>query len=163
MSFAYCPYCSSALIDAEIEGVMRKRCSVPSCRFVHYDNPTPVVAAIVQRDHHVVLIQNKGWPAEWFGLVSGFLEYKEDPKEAIKREVKEELLVSCTIESLVGVYGFEMMNQVLMVYHVTIEDEPSLGDELAAMKSVSIDALKPWEMGTGQAVKDWLAARCNRD
>ena len=71
MSFAYCPMCSSALIDADIEGVMRKRCSVPSCRFVHYDNPTPVVAAIVQRGHHVVLIQNKGWPTEWFGLVSG--------------------------------------------------------------------------------------------
>ena len=51
------------------------------------------------------------------------------------------------------------MNQVLMVYHVTIEDEPSLGDELAAMKSVSIRALKPWEMGTGQAVKDWLASQ----
>ena len=91
--------------------------------------------------------------------MSGFLEHKEDPQEAIKREVQEELMVSCTIESLVGVYGFEMMNQVLMVYHVTIEDEPSLGDELAAMKSVSIRALKPWEMGTGQAVKDWLASQ----
>ena len=33
------------------------------------------------------------WLGEWF------LEHKEDPQEAIKREVQEELMVSCTIES----------------------------------------------------------------
>ena len=96
MRFTYCPKCSHALSKSDVEGVPRVHCPHPGCGFVHYDNPTPVVAAIVQRDDDVILIQNKGWPGTWFGLVSGFLERKEDPAVAVLREVDEELGNSIT-------------------------------------------------------------------
>ena len=159
MRFTYCPKCSHALTQSDVEGVSRVHCPHPGCGFVHYDNPTPVVAAIVQRDDDVILIQNKGWPGTWFGLVSGFLERKEDPAIGVLREVDEELGFKAELQSLVGVYGFPEMNQVIMVYHVVVSGDVVMGDELEAFKVVPISKLIPWEMGTGQAVKDWLAAR----
>ena len=159
MRFTYCPKCSHALSKSDVEGVPRVHCPHPGCGFVHYDNPTPVVAAIVQRDDDVILIQNKGWPGTWFGLVSGFLERKEDPAVAVLREVDEELGFKAELQSLVGVYGFPEMNQVIMVYHVVVSGDVVMGDELEAFKMVPISKLIPWKMGTGQAVKDWLAAR----
>ena len=159
MRFTYCPKCSHALTQSDVEGVSRVHCPYPGCGFVHYDNPTPVVAAIVQRDDDVILIQNKGWPGTWFGLVSGFLERKEDPAIGVLREVDEELGFKAELQSLVGVYGFPEMNQVIMVYHVVVSGDVVMGDELEAFKVVPISKLIPWEMGTGQAVKDWLAAR----
>lgn len=162
MRYDYCPKCSHSLVKAEVEGTMRIHCSEATCGFVHYDNPTPVVAAIVQRDDDVILIQNKGWPGTWFGLVSGFLERKEDPAIAVLREVDEELGFKAELRSLVGVYGFPEMNQVIMVYHVTVSGDVVMGDELESFKVVPISKLVPWEMGTGQAVKDWLARYRNR-
>jgi hypothetical protein len=35
-------------------------CSREGCKYVHYENPVPVVAGIVQIDDSVVLVQNKG-------------------------------------------------------------------------------------------------------
>lgn len=162
MRFMYCPKCSHALTKSDVDGVSRVHCPHSGCGFVHYDNPTPVVAAIVQRDGDVILIQNKGWPGTWFGLVSGFLERKEDPAIAVLREVDEELGFKAELQSLVGVYGFPEMNQVIMVYHVVVSGDVVMGDELEAFKVVPISKLIPWEMGTGQAVKDWLARYRNR-
>ena len=156
MVYAFCPICTTALVHADLDGVLRNHCPKVDCDFVHYENPTPVVAAIVQRDEDVILVRSHGWPAEWFGLVTGFLEKSEDPKEGILREVKEELGLDAVLGELVGVYPFKRMNQVIITYHVRVVGEVVLGDELAGYKLVPISKLKPWPMGTGKAVSDWL-------
>ena len=51
------------------------------------------------------------------------------------------------------------MNQVIVAYHVCAEGTITLGEELADYKRVPPEKLRPWPMGTGQAVSDWLAAR----
>ena len=159
MAFLYCPRCAVQLTQTEIDGVVRTHCPKPECGFVHYDNPTPVVAAIVQRADDVILVRSHGWPEDWFGLVTGFLEKSEDPADGILREVEEELGLLGNLGQLVGVYPFKRMNQVIIAYHVTVAGEVTLGDELAAYKVVPIAKLKPWSMGTGKAVSDWLARR----
>lgn len=162
MKFEYCPKCASTLeARHDDEGRERLFCPTADCGFVHYDNPTPVVAAIVQYGDDVVLAQNHGWPDSWFGLVTGFLERGESPEEGVLREVAEELCVSGTLESFVGLYTFEMMNQLIVAYHVVITDEPSAGPELAAIKKVPIVKVRPWPTGTGEALRDWLASREN--
>ena len=157
-TFSFCPICASPLSEASVDGESRVACS-DACRFVHYDNPTPVVAAIVQVGNDVILVQNKGWPGAWFGLVSGFLEHGENSDAGMAREVREELGLDALSVEPVGVYGFEQMNRVINAYHVTESGAPMLGDELEAMKRVPINKLRPWPMGTGQAVADWLARR----
>lgn len=156
-TFTYCPLCATALVERALEGAPRAAC--PSCDYVHYDNPTPVLAAIVQRGDDVVLVRNVGWPETWFGLVSGFMERGETPEEGLLREVREELGVQGRDVVFVGNYAFRRVNQVILAYHVTIDDAPSPNpEEIAAIKHVPVTKLKPWPFGTGHAVRDWLAS-----
>lgn len=160
MKFTYCPKCAAPLdVRQDAEGVERAFCPADDCGFVHYDNPTPVVAAIVEYGDDVVLARNVGWPENWFGLVTGFLERGESTEEAVLREVAEELLVPAELQSFVGLYPFDMMNQLIIAYHVTITDEPAAGPELAAIKRVPIAKVKPWPTSTGDALRDWLQRR----
>lgn len=159
MSIKYCPQCTRELAKRSIDGEMRLACPEDSCGWVYWNNPTPVVAGLVQRGDEVILIQNQGWPSDWWGLVSGFLEAGEDPAQGMLREVREELGVKAQLVSLIGVYGFGQRNQVIMAYHLRIKGQVSPGAELAGVKVVPIAELRPWDLGTGPAVTDWLAQR----
>ena len=159
MKFKFCPNCGSALAAKEIDGVVRLSCSSKTCSYIFWDNPTPVIAAIVELNDNVILIRNKGWPADMFGLVTGFLEKNETPENGILREVKEELGVDGEIVRLVGVYSFFEMNQIILAYHVSAHGEITVGDELADIKAVPPENLKPRPFGTGFALQDWLAQR----
>ncbi|HEY5675221.1 MAG TPA: NUDIX hydrolase [Myxococcales bacterium] len=155
----FCPTCAAPLAARESEGRLRQACSSPECDYVFYDNPVPVVAALVEHGETVLLVRNKGWPEKWYGLVSGFLEKGESPEEGVLREVKEEVGLKGEIVSLIGVYPFAEMNQVILAYHVRGHGEITVGDEIAGVKAVPPDKLRPWPLGTGHAVRDWLAAR----
>lgn len=156
----FCPQCGSSLTSGKAGGRERLVCS-NTCGYVFWNNPLPVVAAIVEYDNStVILIQNKGWPADWFGLVSGFLEKDEEPAHAVLREIKEEIGLDAEIIAYVGTYVFRQRNELIMAYHVRATGEIQLDqEELEAYKLVPIAELKPWPFGTGKAVKDWLASR----
>ncbi len=153
----YCPRCAAALTDREDGGRMRRAC--PACGFVFYDNPVPVVGAVVEHEGDVILARNKGWPETWYGLVTGFLERGETPEDGVLREIREELGLSGCIVGMIGVYPFFRMNQLIIVYHVRAEGTLCPGEELAGIKRVPPDRLRPWPEGTGAAVRDWLARR----
>jgi len=155
----FCPRCGKPLGTRGEGGLARAACLTPGCGFVHYDNPTPVVAAIVEHEGEVILVRAHGWPEKFFGLVTGFLERGEAPEQGILREVNEELGLEGEIVRLVGAYGFEAMNQLIVAYHVRARGELRLGDELAAFKHIAPEKLRAWDFGTGLAVADWLAAR----
>ena len=155
----FCPKCASELEKREIDGRDRRVCTDTSCNFVHWNNPTPVVAAIIEHEGEMILARNKGWPPKWFGLVTGFLEAREHPDEAVLREVKEELGLDGEVVDFVGHYTFEQMNQIILAYHVVAEGEIVLGDELEAFKRVPPEKLRPWPQGTGKAVADWIQRR----
>jgi NADH pyrophosphatase NudC (nudix superfamily) len=153
----YCPQCAGPLADREIEGKPRPACG--SCSYVHWNNPVPVVAALVERGGEVVLARNKAWPEGMFGLITGFLEKGESPEAAVLREVREELGIEGTVAGLIGVYAFFEMNQLIIAYHVTAGGDIVLGEEIAEIMSVPPERIKPWPFGTGYAVSDWLKRR----
>ena len=157
MIYKFCPKCASKLAIVKIDGVKRQKC--PSCDFVHWDSPIPVVAAIVEHEGKVILTRNKGWPEKWVGIVAGFLEKGETPENGVLREVQEELGLDGEIISLVGHYAFEMRNQIIFAYHIHAEGKIVLGDELESVKAVPPEKVRPWSLGTGPALKDWLASR----
>lgn len=159
MKFTFCPYCGSSLAAKEIDGVTRLSCSSKSCSYIFWDNPTPVIAAIVEHNDKVILIRNKGWPEDMFGLVTGFLEKNETPENGILREIKEELGIDGEIVNLVGIYSFFEMNQLIVAYHVCAHGEIAIGEELADIKAISPENLKPRPFGTGFALQDWLEKR----
>lgn len=154
----YCPRCATALSREVRGGVERGVC--PACGFVHWDNPVPVVAGIVETPAGVVLVRNVGWPEGWFGLVTGFLEQKETPEAAVVREVSEELGLSARPVRFIGHYPFPQANQIILAWHLEAGDDAiTPSDELAAFKVVPVAKLRPWPLATGEAVRDWLAMR----
>ncbi len=155
----FCPLCATELTAVEIDGKERQRCPSDSCGYVFWNNPTPVVAAIVAHEGSIILARQKGWPEKMFGLVTGFLEAGETPEEAVLREVKEELGLDGVIEEFVGNYSFFQMNQLILVFYVEAQGEMAVGEELEEVKRVPPDKLRPWPIGTGPAVRDWLASR----
>ncbi len=155
----FCPWCGGTVTAEAQGGRTRVACASEPCGYVFYDNPVPVVAALLEHGETVLLVRNKGWPDKWFGLVSGFLEKGESPEEGILREVEEELGLKGEVISFIGAYAFQEMNQIILAYHVRAQGEIVIGDELAGVKAVPPDKLRPWPLGTGHAVRDWLAAR----
>tara|TARA_Y100000814_G_scaffold15082_1_gene10978 strand:- start:59 stop:529 length:471 start_codon:yes stop_codon:yes gene_type:complete len=138
-----------------------KDAQTQSADFVLWNNPTPVLAAVAHRNEEVVLVQSIGWPTHWFSLITGFMEAGESPEEGIAREVKEEIGLDCTVGSLLGIYEFIQMNQIIIAYDVFLsQGEIKLDkEELVDFKLVSSSDLRPWPSGTGQAVKKWLHQR----
>lgn len=155
----HCAHCG-ALLTAVAEKPGQRLCTAAGCTRITYLSPIPVVAAIVEHDGHVILVRGHGWPERWYGLVTGFLEPNESPESAARREVAEELALVVQSSRLIGAYPFARMNQVIIAYHTQASGEIVLdATELAGFKAVPIDRLRPWDFGTGAAVRDFLAER----
>ncbi len=91
------------------------------------------------------------------GLVSGFLEAREHPDEGIVREILEETNLHTDKLSFLGHYPFAEQNQIILAYHALCSGHIQLNEELDRYKLLDRNALKPWLLGTGPAVRDWLA------
>ena len=157
--YRFCPQCGSGLVARDTGGVSRPACPVEACGFVVWDNPVPVIAAIVETAGRIVLARNVAWPEKVFGLVTGYLERDEAPEAAVAREVGEELGLRATSVRLVGLYPFAEKNQLIIAYHVIADGRIDLNEELAEYRLIDPDKLKAWDFGTGPAVRDWLATR----
>ena len=140
-------------------GLARPACAAADCDFVLWENPVPVVAALVEYAGQIVLARNATWPEKQFGLITGYLERDETPDTAVAREVAEELGLSAQSVSLIGLYNFAPKNQLIIAYHVLASGQIILNEELAEFKLIEPNKLKAWEFGTGPAVRDWLAGR----
>lgn len=153
--YRFCPYCATTLVQR----MSHVACPDDACGFVHYDNPIPVVAAIVELPEGVVLAHARDWPPYMFSVPTGFVEAREDPAHAVRREVGEELGLMAKSVCLVGVFPFVEQNQVLLAYHIVAHGPVVLGEELDDYRIVPIDRLRSWNFGTGLAVQAWLDMR----
>ena len=159
MDARFCPRCGGDLAPVQAGGRERMACRAEGCGYVFWDNPAPVVAALVEHEGDVVLVRARGWPEGMFGLVTGFLERGETPEQGVLREVREELGLEGEVAGLIGVYAFELKHEVIMAWHVVARGTLVLGDELEEFRKVAPGKLRPWAMGTGLAVRDWIARR----
>lgn len=157
----FCPQCATLLITEERGGRPRRVCPDRDCGYTFWDNPAPVVAAVVEYGKAIVLVRNVGWPAHWYGLVTGFLEPGETPEAATLREVAEEIGLEARMGGYIGIYPFFRMNQIIIAYHVVAPQQEIRIDteEIADYKLVPIDKVRPWNAGTGIALRDWLRTR----
>lgn len=157
--FRFCPWCASALEHMEMGGSRRLVCSATGCGFVHWDNPTPVVAAVVEHEGKVLLARNVAWPVDWYALITGFLEKDESPEEGILREVREETGLDPQAAHFIGHYEFRRMNQLIIAFHVPATGTVKLNEELADYRHEVFDQARYWEAGTGYALRDWLRGK----
>ena len=133
----YCPKCKEELERRLVDGVERLACPSSPCGFVHWENPTPVVAGLIQYGDKYVLARNAQWPPGMFSLITGFLEKGESPEEAVLREVKEELGVIGNQVIFLGHYLLPEFNQLIMAFSVQACGDINLGEEIAEVKLLS--------------------------
>jgi NAD+ diphosphatase len=162
--YRFCPMCATPLqwLAREEDGGPKERLRCPACEWTHWNNPTPVLAAVVEmadRDGAILLARNAAWSGRMFALITGFMEAGETPHEGIAREVKEETSVEVEAVDLIGVYDFQRMNQVIVAYHVVARGEIRLSPELAEYKLFAPQDVRCWPAGTGYALADWLRSR----
>ncbi|MDT7836389.1 NUDIX domain-containing protein [Aquabacterium sp. OR-4] len=162
--YRFCPPCGGPLeaIEQWEDGGPKTRLRCAACGWTHWNNPTPVLAAIVEcadQGGRVLLARNAAWSGRMFALITGFMEAGESPEEGIRREVAEETALEVLALKLVGVYDFQRMNQVIIAYHALARGEVRLSPELAEYKLFELADLRCWRAGTGQALADWLRSR----
>jgi NADH pyrophosphatase NudC (nudix superfamily) len=164
VAYRFCPVCATALalITAAEDGGDKARLRCGACGFTHWNNPTPVLAAVIEctdRGGQVLLARNAAWPGRFFGLITGFMEAGETPEDGIRREIAEETSLEVDALDLLGVWDFQRMNQVIIAYHAAARGEIRLSPELAEYKLLAPEAVRCWPQGTGQAMATWLRSR----
>ena len=159
--FRYCPTCATALtITTQMEdGGEKARLRCAACGFTHWNNPTPVLAAVIEYNGQILLARNAAWPGKMFALITGFMEAGETPQGGIEREIAEETSLTTHELNLIGVYDFQRMNQIIIAYHAVCSGEVKLSPELVDYKLYAPEAVKCWPAGTGYALADWLKSR----
>lgn len=160
----YCTHCAGGLreVTAQEDAGPRTRLRCPACGWTHWNNPVPVLAALIElpdRGGRLLLARNAAWAPGLFGLVTGFMEAGESPEDGIRREVAEETSLAVGSLALIGVYGHARMNQVILAWHAVAHGEVRLSPELAEYRLVEPARMRCWRSGTGPAVADWLASR----
>ena len=159
--FRYCPQCAMPLATvARMEdGGEKIRLRCPACDFTHWNNPTPVLAAVVEYEGQILLACNAAWSGRMFALITGFMEAGETPQGGIEREISEETALQTESLDLIGVYDFQRMNQIIIAYHAVCTGTVSLSPELVEYKLYAPDKVRCWPAATGYALADWLKSR----
>lgn len=161
MFVKYCPLCRCELSCRTIHGHIRLACSSSSCEFVHWNNPIPVVAGLVQWADGYLLARNASWPAEMFSVLTGFLEEGESPEAAVVREIREELGVETESMEFIGHFALPKLNQLIIAYVLRTTGALALDHEIVEVKIVSSDELASFDFGplelTREIVSRWQA------
>ena len=97
----YCSTCNTKNQFNEIEGAIRYHC--PKCKAIHYQNPKPTATLICIQNKKILLVKRAFEPAKGaWSLPGGFIELGETPKDAAKRELKEETNLNGEVIKLLG-------------------------------------------------------------
>ena len=137
----FCLYCGGQLKEKMVKVEGRNRLVCLSCNRIHYQNPLPVVAAVLTKPKkRVIGLIKRAIPPQTdkWALVGGFMELDENPQEAILRETREEIGVCGKLRGLVGVYAnnSKIYKKVVVIgYEVAvIQPDFSLGEEVKEFK-----------------------------
>lgn len=159
MKFSFCPVCGSGLKRADLGGHPRQVCAEDDCGYVFWNNPTPVVTAVIEHEGELLLARNALWPKGMFTVIAGFLEPNEQPEEGIIRELEEELGLKGEVVEFLGMHTFDMLNHLILTYHVRAEGPITLSEEIAEYHRMPFSQGYYWPISTGLVLRDFLRAR----
>ncbi|MCO6452508.1 MAG: NUDIX hydrolase [Caldilineales bacterium] len=102
--FRFCPQCAHELDRKALYG--RERAYCPACGFVHFREPKLSVGGLVSENGRVLLIRRAVAPRIGFWAVpSGFVEFDEQPRRALAREIIEETGLEVRVGGVIDVFA----------------------------------------------------------
>jgi 8-oxo-dGTP diphosphatase len=116
-----CPFCGTKynFKNKDVCGKYPKQLNCFSCKNIFYNNPKPAVAGLIFRDGKILLTKRKRDPYKgYWDMPGGFMEYGENPNEALSRELKEELDIN--------VSNFKIIDSFKLLYPATKNDNFTL-------------------------------------
>jgi NAD+ diphosphatase len=148
-AFRFCPSCSTPLRPLNRCRGRRPQDppALPGLRLDALEQPHAGAGRgdrSADRGGRVLLARNAAWSGRMFALITGFMEAGETPEEGIAREVAEETNAAGLSLSLIGVYDFQRMNQVIIAYHALARGEVRLSPELAEYKLYAPEDVRCW-------------------
>ena len=86
----FCPSCAEPLARLSVleDGGEKERLRCAACGWTHWNNPVPVLAAVVEcsdQEGRILLARNAAWSNKMFALITGFMEAGETPEDGIAR------------------------------------------------------------------------------
>jgi ADP-ribose pyrophosphatase YjhB (NUDIX family) len=137
----YCPRCAHPLEDRLAFGRTRRVCA--ACDFVFFREHKVAAAAIVAREGRVLLVRRTISPGKGKWMIpGGFVEFDEDPRQAVVREVLEETGYKVEVTQLLDViFGQEHLRgaSLLILYLARfVDDEPSSGMDQGEVDAVAL-------------------------
>ncbi|MDI3502413.1 MAG: 8-oxo-dGTP diphosphatase [Archaeoglobi archaeon] len=114
-------------------------------------HPIPSVGALIFRNGRLLVIKRGNPPyAGYWSVPGGKVNWGESLEEALKREIREELLVEIEVEKLAGIVESIYREDGEVKYHYIIIDyfcrivsgEPVASDDALELRWVTMDELK---------------------
>jgi len=169
MEFRFCPICADELASLH-SGPDRGRLGCHRGHFVHYENPAVTAFALVERDGHYLVLKRSQEPyrGRW-ELPGGFVEERETPAEAVRREIYEETGLRARALSIVGAYTSRYGDDGKWTVDVAFycqapEGELRLSDESSGSTWAAIEQMPTLAFaGERSAVAEFKERRAARD
>ncbi|WP_428376261.1 NUDIX domain-containing protein [Lichenicoccus sp.] len=99
------------------DGDHRERVSCLDCGHVFYENPKPVVGAVVSHDGRVLLCRRAIEPRRgYWTLPAGYMELGETAEEGARREVQEEAGAVIETDGILALFSISRIGQIQIIY-----------------------------------------------
>lgn len=156
--YIFCYHCGARLGETVVEDHLLPTC--PACGLIIYLNPKVAAGVIIGDDAGgTILLRRAIEPAygKWT-YPGGYVNRGERVEDAAMREAWEEVGLNVALTGLLGVYSYEALQVIVVVYHGKVVDgHLQAGPECLEAMWVAQSAI-PWEDLAFQSTADALIA-----
>lgn len=144
--YRFCPRCGQPLATKHFFGAERPWC--PSCGYIVFRDPKLAVGALIVQDGQMLLVKRGVIPRRGFwAMPSGFVEYDEQPRAALAREIREETGLEAVIGDVVEALPMADPNKkgVFLLFEGRVTGgELKAGDDVTEARWFPLNNL-PWQ------------------
>jgi 8-oxo-dGTP diphosphatase len=159
----FCLHCGAILAYREVFGHERPAC--PSCDYIYFEDPKVAVGVVAERNGQILLtLRNHEPRMGCWSFPSGFVDAREDVREAAVREALEETGIRVEIERLLGIYQEDGSRVIYIAYAALAgPGEPIADAESIDVRFFPIDDLPEMAFPhDGAILAAWRAGRDER-
>lgn len=117
----------------------------PNCGLISYPRISPAIIVAITRGDEILLAKNKGFRANFYSVIAGFVEPGETLEECLKREVREEVGIEVKSINYFGSQPWPFPNSLMVGFTAEYDKgEIIIGeDELLEAAWYTVDNLPP--------------------